>query len=51
MHALTFCAVHEHVEAVEDGEGPDEQAARQEHLPPVPNPSHAAAEKPILQSA
>ena len=38
----------EHVEAVEDGEGPDEQAARQERLPPAPNPPHAAAAQHAL---
>ena len=48
MPALTFCAVDEHVEAVEDGEGPDEQAARQERLPPAPNPPHAAKKHALL---
>ena len=48
MHSLTFRAVDEHVEAVEDGEGPDEQAARQERLPPAPNPPHAAAAEHAL---
>ena len=40
----------EHVEAVEDGEGPDEdEAARQERLPPAtPNPPHAAAQHALL---
>ena len=46
--ALTFCAVYEHVEAVEDGEGPDEKAARQERLPPAPHTPHAAQAHALL---
>ena len=42
QYALTFCAVDEHVEAVEDGEGPHEQGAGQERLPPAQDPPHSA---------